>query len=137
MKRTITLPLGARLAAEKAYANMQRVRRSDPAYVAEVILTAAAPFMAPVLAQLGRGRVSEDGARDIFRLWLSGVSSSELAGRFAVTPQTISKYVRRGMTRTATRLASGASAATIAAENQVPPSVIASAISDWEARHAA
>jgi hypothetical protein len=137
MKTTITLPLGARLAAERAYADMPRGRRSDPAHVAEVILIAAAPFMAPVVARMGRGRITETGAKDIFRYWLAGESTAELADRFAVTRRTITTYVRRGLVRARTRIAAGTSVATIAAENQVRPDVVRAAIAGWESRYAA
>lgn len=115
----ITLPLGARLAAEWAYTHIPREDRRDPAHVAEVLLTAAAPFMAPVVAQLGRRRINGTGAADIFRYWLTGMTTAELADRYAVTKQTINKYIQRGLTRTRTRLAGGTPIGTIAAENQI------------------
>lgn len=137
MKIPTTLPLGARLAAERAYADMPRKYRSDPARVAEVVLLAAAPFMAPVVAQMGRGRITETGAKDVFRYWLSGETTRTLADRFAVSTSTIVKYVNRALTRSATRIANGIPVATIAAENQVTSAVIVAAIAGWEARRAA
>lgn len=133
----ITLPLGARLAAERAYAEMPRKHRSNPAHVAEVILIAAAPFMAPVVAQLGRGRITPDGAADIFRYWLTGMTLAALADQYAVTTQTIHKYVQRGLIRTRTRLAAGVPIGTIAAENQIAPSALRAVLDAQEARHAA
>lgn len=133
----ITLPLGARLAAERAYADIPRGRRNDPGYVSEVILTAAAPFMAPVVAQMGRGRITDTGAKDIFRRWLAGETMASLADRFAVSRPTITKHLHRGLARATTRIAAGTSIATIAAENQVRPDVIRDAIANWEARNAA
>jgi len=121
---TITLTLGARLAAERAYANMPREHRNNPAHVAEVILTAAAPFMAPTVAAMGRTRITPTGAADIFRYWLTGKSTVELADRFAVSTETITKYVQRGLNRTRTRLASGVPIGTIAVENQTTPAAI-------------
>lgn len=137
MKIAITLPLGARLAAERAYANMPRGHRNDPAHVAELILIAAAPFMAPVVAQMGRGRITPDGAKDIFRYWLSGMTPAEIADRYAVTTQTIHKYVRRGLLRTRIRLAAGIPIGAIAAENQIAPSALRAVLDAEEARHAA
>lgn len=134
---TITLPLGARLAAERAYAEMPREHRRDPAHVAEVLLIAAAPFMAPVVAQLGRGRITPDGAADIFRYWLSGTTPAALADRYAVTTQTINKYVQRGLLRARTRLAAGIPIGTIAAENQITPVALRAVLDAEEARRAA
>jgi hypothetical protein len=134
---TVTLPLGARLAAERAYADMPRVHRRDPAHVAEVILTAAAPFMAPVMAQLGRGRINDTGASDIFRRWMSGDTTAELADRYAVTQQTINKYIRRGLIRTRTRLAAGTPAGTIAAENRITTAALRAVLDMDGARRAA
>jgi len=134
---TITLPLGARLAAERAYACMPREHRHDPARVAETLLIAAAPFMAPVVAQLGRGRITESGARGIFRLWLSGTNTAALADRYAVTPQTINKYVQRGLLRTRTRLAAGTPIGTIAAENQITTTALRAVLDAEEARRVA
>ena len=134
---TITLPLGARLAAERAYADMPREHRRDSAHVAEVLLTAAAPFMAPVVAQLGRGRITETGASDIFRRFLRGETTAALADRYAVTTQTINKYVQRGLLRTRTRLAAGTTIGTIAAENQVAKAALRSVLDLEEARRAA
>lgn len=132
----ITLPLGARLAAERAYAEMSHEHRRDPKRVAEVLLAAAAPFMGPAVAQLGRGRISTDGASDIFRAWLTGVAPSELADRYAVTPQTINKYIKRGLARAQTRLASGTAIGTIAAENQVTVVALRAVLEMEEARRA-
>lgn len=137
MNHPITLPLGARLAAERAYADIPRERRNDHAHVAETILTAAAPFMASVVAQMGRGRITETGAKDILRYWLVGESVAALADRFAVSRPTITKYVHRGLTRAATRIAAGTPIARIAAENQVRPDVVRDAITDWVGRNAA
>jgi hypothetical protein len=134
---TIALPLGARLAAERAYADMPREHRRDPARVAEALLTAAAPFMAPVVAQLGRGRITETGASDIFRRWLSGETRAALADRYAVTTPTINKYVQRGLLRTRTRLAAGVPIVTIAAENQITSTALHAALDLEEARRAA
>lgn len=134
---TITLPLGARLAAERAYANMPRRHRNDPAHVAEVILTAAAPFMAPTVAAMGRTRIDATGAADIYRRWLTGASTAELADRFAVSTSTITKYVQRGLNRTRTRLAAGVPIGTIAAENQTTPAAIRAALDAQAARRAA
>jgi hypothetical protein len=134
---TITLPLGARLAAERAYADMPREYRRDPAHVAEVILTAAAPFMAPVMAQFGRGRINDTGAADIFRRWLSGDTAAELADRYAVTAQTINKYVQRGLLRTRSRLTAGTTIGTIAAENQITPAALRAVLDLDGSRHAA
>jgi hypothetical protein len=133
----ITLPLGARLAAERAYADMPREHRRDPARVAEVLLIAAAPFMAPVVAQLGRGRITEIGAADILRHWLAGQTTTALADRFAVTQQTINKYVQRGLLRARTRLAAGTLIGTIAAENQITPTALRAVLDAEEARRAA
>jgi DNA-binding CsgD family transcriptional regulator len=134
---TITLPLGARLAAEQAYANMPREHRNNPAHVADVILTAAAPFMAPVVAAMGRTRITPTGAADIFRYWLTGKTTAELADWFAVSTSTITKYVQRGLTRTRTRLAAGVPIGTIAIENQTTPAAIRAALDVQEIRHAA
>lgn len=133
----ITLPLGARIAAERAYAGIPRGRRNDPGHVAEVVLAAAAPFMAPVVAQMGRGRITDMGAKDILRYWLAGETVAALADRFAVSRPTITKHLHRGLARATTRIAAGTSIATIAAENQVRPDVVRDAIANWEARHAA
>lgn len=133
----ITLPLGARIAAERAYADIPRGRRNDPAHVAQVILVAAAPFMAPVVAQMGRGRITDTGAKDILRYWLAGETIATLADQFAVSRPTITKHLHRGLTRATTRIAAGTAIATIAAENQVRPDVVRDAIANWEARHAA
>lgn len=134
---TITLPLGARLAAEHAYAELPNDQRSDPARVAEVLLIAAAPFMAPVVAQLGRGRISPTSATEIFRQWLSGASMEVLAGEYAVTRPTISKYVQRGLIRTRTRLAAGVPLVVVAAENQIRSSALRAVLNAEEARRAA
>lgn len=134
---TITLPLGARLAAEHAYAELPNDQRSDPARVAEVLLIAAAPFMAPVVAQLGRGRINAAGAARIFRQWLSGASMEVLAGEYAVTRPTISKYVQRGLIRTRTRLAAGVPLVVVAAENQIRSSALRAVLNAEEARRAA
>jgi DNA-directed RNA polymerase specialized sigma24 family protein len=134
---TITLPLGARLAAERAYNDLPREHRRDPGRVAEALLTAAVPFMAPAVAQLGRGRITPDGAADILRYWLSGQTTAALADRFAVTPQTINKYVQRGLLRTRKRLAAGTPIGTIAAENQVTPTALRAVLDNEEARRAA
>lgn len=134
---TITLPLGARLAAERAYADMPRDRRRDPAHVAEVILTAAAPFMAPVVAQLGRGRITPTGSADIFRYWLAGQTPAELADRYAVTRQTINNHLRRCCDRARTRLDAGVPVGVIAAENQVTPSTVRAMLGIEEERHVA
>jgi hypothetical protein len=133
----INLPLGARLAAEQAYADMPREHRRDPARVAEILLTAAAPFMAPVVAQLGRGRVTDTGAADIFRRWLMGETYATLADRYAVTTQTIGKYVQRGLMRTRTRLTSGVQIGVIAAENQITSVALRAVLDVEEARRAA
>lgn len=133
---TITLPLGARLAAERAYSEMPREHRRDPGRVAEILLVAAAPFMGPVVAQLGRCRITETGSSDIFRLWLSGETPAELADRYAVTTQTINKYVQRGLARTQIRLAAGTTIGTIAAENQVTATALRAVLDMEEARHA-
>jgi hypothetical protein len=125
---TIAIPLGARLAAERAYADMPREHRRDPARVAEVLLTAAAPFMAPVVAQLGRGRITEIGASDIFRRWLSGETHAALADRYAVTTPTINKYVQRGLFRTRIRLAADVPIGTIAAENRITSTALRAAL---------
>lgn len=137
MKTKITLPLGARLAAEYAYANLPAERRGDRAYVAEVILIAAAPFMAPVVAQLGRCRISETSSKDILRYRLAGQTVAELADRFAVSESTIIRHVNRGLSRAGARVASGTSIATIAAENQVPPSAVRVALANWWGRRVA
>lgn len=137
MKTKIKLTLGARLAAEHAYTNMSSEARRDPSRVAEVILTAAAPYMGPVVAQFGQGQITETGAKDIFRYWLSGQSTAKLADRFAVSTRTINEYVTRGLVRARSRIAAGTPIATIAAENQTTPAAIRAAIDIWEARHAA
>lgn len=124
----IDLPLGARIAAERAYADMPREHRNDPAHVAEVILLAAAPFMAPVVAQLGRTRVTETAAADIFRHWLAGKSPRVLSSQYAVSDTTIKKYVRRGVERSQTRIVAGTPASVIAAENQVSVAALLAAL---------
>lgn len=124
----ITLPLGARLAAEHAYENLTPASRRDPAHVAKALLTAAAPFMAPVVAQLGRCRINPDGAADILQRFLAGESTATIADRYAVTPATVNKYIQRGMTRTRIRVAAGVPVGTIAAENRVTSAVVVAAL---------
>jgi hypothetical protein len=130
----ITLPLGARLAAERAYANMPLASRRDPARVAEVLLAAAAPFMGPAVAQLGQRRINPDGAADIFRRFLAGETTAALADRYAVTTVTINKYIQRGLVRARTRVAAGVPIGTIAAENQVAPTALRAVLDMEEIR---
>ena len=131
----MALPSGALLAAERAYNELPRKHRRDPRRVAETVLAAAAPFMAPAVAQLGRCRINETGAADIFRYWLHGERTSDIATRYAVTSQTINRYVKRGLDRTRARLAGGVPIAVIATENQVPGTAILAALTMEENRH--
>lgn len=133
----IDLPQGAIIAAERAYVELPREHRRDAERVARAILTAAAPFMAPAVAQLGRCRINQTGAADIFHRWLCGERPRDIAARYAVTPQTINRHIERGRVRARARVAGGVPVAVIAMEHQVPVPSVQFAIEMREASHAA
>lgn len=119
------IPLGARLAAEHAYAALDDDQRAQPALVAERLLQAAAPFVGPIAAQLGRGRITEQASADILRSYLKGVSSERLADTYAVTTQTINAHIRRRIRRELARSRSGVAVARISRELRCPVMVLA------------
>lgn len=119
-----TIPLGALLAAEHAYASLDEHQRNQPALVAELLLQAAAPFTGPIAAQLGRGRITERASAEIFRDHLKGVSAKHLADIYAVTPQTIFKHIRRRVQRELARSRAGVPVARIARRLGCPVTVL-------------
>lgn len=132
MTTPTTLPLGARLAAERAYTNLSTAQRRNPALVAEALLTAAAPFIGR-----SQGHLDKIESRDIFRLWLTGEPVAMLANRFGVTRTTITNHIRRHVTRTLRRIEHGTRISVVAMENQVSASEVSTALADWETRHGA
>lgn len=128
------IPTGAQLAAEAAWAKLTPTQRRDRQQVARALLEAAVPFLGPAVAQLGQCRIGDEEAKAIFRLWLAGSSTAELANRYAVTKQTINKHLRRAIDRTRVRLVAGVSVLVIARENQTTPAAVVAAIDSWRFR---
>lgn len=128
----ITIPTGAIMAGEQAYANITPAARRDPSLVVAAIAHAIAPYMTPVLAQLGRGRVSHNAARAIFSAYLRGQTIRTLAATYGVTGQTIRTHIRRTAQGAARRYRRGTPIARIAAEYQCAPASLTTVLSDIE-----
>jgi hypothetical protein len=132
----IRIPTGAIMAGERAYANITPERRRDPSIVVAAIAHAVAPYMTPVLAQLGRGRVSPDAARAIFGAYLRGQTVSHLSEVYGVTGQTIRNHIRRTAQGAARRYRYGTPLSRIAAEYQCSAASLAVVLSDVESGRA-
>lgn len=119
------IPLGALLAAEHAYERIPEETRADGALVAELLLQAAAPFVGPIAAQLGRGRIGEETSHKIFGEYLRGTPISVLADRYAVTPPTIRKHLARRARTALIRHQGGVSVPLMAKEIGCSPATLA------------
>lgn len=120
------IPLGALLAAERAYAELDDEQLAQPALVAERLLQAAAPFVGPIAAQLGYGRISAEASTDILRDHLKGISTKQLADTYAVSTRTIQVHIRRRLRYELARSRAGVPVARIARQLGCPTTVIAS-----------
>jgi hypothetical protein len=114
MTTPATIPLGALLAAEHAYTAIGDAGRADPATVAEMIIRAAVPFLAPALAQMGRGRLTPEASHTAVSAYLRGTQVADLADLYAVTPQTIRRHITRHLDTIITRHRHGVTLARIA-----------------------
>lgn len=109
-----TIPLGALLAAEHAYTAATTTDRADPATIAEMIVRAAIPFLAPALAQMGRGQLTPETSHAVASAYLRGTQVSALADLYAVSQQTIRRHINRHLDTILTRHRHGVTLARIA-----------------------
>jgi hypothetical protein len=129
------IPLGALLAAERAYDALDDEQRSHPDIVAKRLLQAAAPFAGPIAAQLGRGRIDERAGADILGRYLRGTSRDRLADVYAVTTKTIGNHIRRRVRRELARSRAGVPVSRIARELGCSAAALVAEF-EREARHA-
>lgn len=130
-----TIPLGALVAAERAYDKLTPIQRGSSEHVAGVLLQAAAPYLAPLASQLGRRKLGPEVIAEIVRGYLAGTSTLQLASNYGVTPQTVRTHLRRQLWRHSERIRSGIPKRKIAQELRCTVPTLEAALT-WAKRSA-